>query len=54
MIRFLGTMPAVSSRDPAAQLLALRGIAGGLSDPSWTWLSDAVTASLDLVEASGG
>jgi hypothetical protein len=52
MIRFLGTMPAFSSSDPAAQLLALRGIAGDLCDPSWTWLSDAVTSYLDLVEAS--
>ena len=52
MIRFLGKMPDFSSSDPAAQLLALRGIAGNLADPSWTWLSDAVTAYLDLVEAS--
>jgi hypothetical protein len=52
MIRFLGQRPDFSSCDPAAQLLALRGIAGDLSDPSWTWLSDAVAAYLDLVEAS--
>jgi hypothetical protein len=52
MIRFLGQAPDVSSGDPAAQLLALRGIAAELSDPSWTWLNDAVTAYLDLVEAS--
>jgi hypothetical protein len=52
MIRFLGKTPDFSSCDPAAQLLALRGIAGDLSDPSWTWLSGAVTAYLDLVEAS--
>jgi hypothetical protein len=50
MIRFLGQMPDFSAADPAAQLLALRSIAGDLSDPSWTWLSDAVTAYLDLVE----
>jgi predicted nucleotidyltransferase len=52
MIRFLGKMPGFSSCDPAAQLLALRGIAEDLSDPSWTWLSDAVAAYLGLVEAS--
>jgi Nucleotidyltransferase domain len=52
MIRFLGRMPGFSSGDPAAQLLALRGIAGDLSDPSWTWLGDAVTSYLGLVEAS--
>jgi hypothetical protein len=33
-------------------LLALRGIADDLSDPSWTWLSEAVTSYLGLVEAS--
>ena len=52
MIRFLGKMPGFSSPNPAAQLLALRGIAGDLSDPSWSWLSDAVTSYLDLVEAT--
>jgi hypothetical protein len=52
MIRFLGKMPDFSSGDPPAQLLALRGIAGDLSDPSWSWLSDAVTSYLDLVEAT--
>lgn len=52
MIRFLGKMPDFSAGDPSAQLLALRGIAAGLADPSWTWLSDAVTAYLDLVEAT--
>jgi hypothetical protein len=52
MIRFLGTMPDFNDADPSAQLLALRGIAADLSDPSWTWLSDAVTSYLDLVEAS--
>ena len=52
MIRFLGKLPGFDSRDPAAQLLALRGIARDLADPSWAWLSDAVTAYLDLVEAS--
>ena len=52
MIRFLGEMPAFSARDPAAQLRALRGIAAALADPSWAWLSDAVAAYLDLVEAT--
>jgi hypothetical protein len=52
MIRFLGKMPDFSACDPAAQLLALRSIAGDLSDPSWTWLSDAVTSYLDLIEAT--
>lgn len=52
MIRFLGQAPDFSDDDPSAQLLALRGIAAGLADPSWTWLSDAVTAYLELVEAT--
>lgn len=52
MIRFLGKMPDFSACDPSAQLHALRRIAGDLSDPSWIWLSDAVTSYLDLVEAS--
>jgi hypothetical protein len=52
MIRFLGEMPDFSARDPSAQLRALRSIAKDLSDPSWTWLSDAVASYLDLVEAS--
>lgn len=52
MIRFLGQAPDFSDGEPSAQLLALRGIAAGLADPSWTWLSDAVTAYLDLVEAT--
>jgi len=52
MIRFLGQVPGFSAREPAAQLRALRGIAGDLSDPSWKWLSDAVASYLDLVEAS--
>jgi hypothetical protein len=52
MIQFLGTTPDFGDADPAAQLLALRGIAEDLSDPSWTWLSDAVTSYLDLVEAA--
>ena len=52
MIRFLGKMPDFSACDPSAQLLALRSIARNLSDPSWTWLSEAVTSYLDLVEAS--
>jgi hypothetical protein len=50
MIRFLGQVPDVSADDPPAQLLALRAIAAGLSDPSWTWLSDAVSSYLDLVQ----
>jgi hypothetical protein len=52
IIQFLGAMPDFGDADPAAQLLALRSIAGDLSDPSWTWLSDAVTAYLDLVESA--
>ena len=52
MIRFLGRNPDYEVREPAAQLLALRDIAGGLSDPSWAWLSDAVASYLDLVEAT--
>jgi len=52
MIGFLGAMPDFRADDPAAQLLALRGIAAGLSGPSRTWLSDAVAAYLDLVEAT--
>ena len=52
MIRFLGSTPDFSARDPAAQLLALRGIAGDLADPSWTWLNDAVASYLNLVEAN--
>ena len=52
MIRFLGKMPDFNHADPSAQLLALRSTARDLSDPSWTWLSDAVTSYLDLVEAS--
>jgi hypothetical protein len=52
MIRFLGKMPDAGAGGPAAQLLALRGIAADLADPSWAWLSDAVLAYLDLVEAT--
>ena len=52
MIRFLAAMPELRTGDTAAQLSALRGIAASLSDPSWTWLSDAVASYLDLVEAS--
>jgi len=52
MIRFLGKMPAFSAGDPAAQLRVVRRIAADLSDPSWAWLSDAVSSYLDLVEAS--
>ena len=52
MIRFLGKMPDFSACNSAAQLLALRSVAGDLADPSWTWLSDAVTSYLNLVEAN--
>ena len=52
MIGFLGKMPDVGADDPAAQLQALRSIAAELSDPSWTRLSHAVAAYLDLVEAT--
>jgi hypothetical protein len=52
MIRFLGKAPDFNDADPAAQLLTLRSIAGNLSDPSWAWLSDAVTSYLDMVEAT--
>jgi Nucleotidyltransferase domain len=52
MIRFLGRNSDDDIRDPAAQLLALREIAVGLSDPSWAWLSAAVASYLDLVEAT--
>jgi len=52
MIRFLGRIPDFSAQDPAAQLLALRGIAAGLADPDSAWLSDAVASYLDLVEAT--
>jgi Nucleotidyltransferase domain len=54
MIRFLGEAPGFTEEDPAAQLRALRVIAGNRSDPSWAWLSDAVSAHLDLVEAALG
>ncbi len=52
MMRFLGQVPDFTDEDPAAQLRALRGIARDLSDPSWAWLSHAVTAYLDIVEAA--
>jgi hypothetical protein len=52
MIRFLGQVPDFADEHPVAQLRAIRVIAGDLSDPSWAWLSDAVTAYLDLVEAT--
>lgn len=51
MIRFLGQHD-FSDQDPAAQILALRGIAKDLSSPSWRHLGDAVTSYLDLVEAT--
>ena len=50
MIRFLGRRPDFSDPDPAAQLGALRSIAGDLSSPSWRQLGDAVASYLDLVE----
>jgi predicted nucleotidyltransferase len=52
MIRFIGQNPGFGAQDPAAQLLALRSIARGLSDPGWARLSNAVTSYLDLVEAT--
>jgi hypothetical protein len=52
MIRFLGQRPDFNDPDPAAQILALRGIANDLSSPSWRQLGHAVAAYLDLVEAS--
>ena len=52
MIRFLGHRHDFSDRDPAAQILALRGIAKDLSSPAWPHLGDAVTSYLDLVEAT--
>jgi Nucleotidyltransferase domain len=52
MIRFLGHRHDFNDRDPAAQILALRGIAKDLSSPSLRHLGDAVTSYLDLVEAT--
>lgn len=52
MIRFLGQDPHFADEDPAAQLSALRAIAVSLSDPAWAWLGVAVSAHLDLVEAT--
>jgi hypothetical protein len=52
MIRFLGHRRDFSDRDPAAQILALRGIAKDLSSPAWGRLGDAVAAYLDLVEVN--
>jgi hypothetical protein len=52
MIRFLGETPDFNSDNPTAQLATLRRIAEDLADPSWTWLSDAVTSYLDLVETT--
>ena len=52
MIRFLGQQRDFNDPDPAAQILALRGIANDLSSPSWRQLSDAVVSYLDLVEAT--
>jgi hypothetical protein len=52
MIRFLGQRRDFNDRDPAAQILALRGIAKDLSAPSRSRLGDAVASYLDLVEAT--
>jgi hypothetical protein len=52
MIRFLGQRRDFNDQDPAAQILALRGIAKDLSSPSWGQLGDAVASYLDLVEAT--
>jgi hypothetical protein len=52
MIRFLGQRGDFNGQDPAAQILALRGIAKDLSSPSWGQLGDAVASYLDLVEAT--
>jgi len=52
MIRFLGQRRDFNDGDPAAQILALRGIAKDLSSPSWGQLGDAVTSYLDLVEVT--
>ena len=52
MIRFLGQRHDFNDHDPAAQLLALRGIAKDLSSPSWGQLGDAVASYLGLVEAT--
>jgi hypothetical protein len=52
MIRFLGQRRDFTDHDPAAQLLALRGIAKDLSSPSPGQLGDAVASYLDLVEAT--
>ncbi len=52
MIRFLVDRPDFAVDDPAGQLQALREVTAGLSDPSWSWLVDAVGAHLDLVEVT--
>ena len=52
MIRFLGQRHDFNDHDPAAQLLALRGIAKDLSSPSPGQLGAAVASYLDLVEAT--
>jgi hypothetical protein len=51
-IRFLCQRRDFNDNDPAAQILALRGIAKDLSSPSWGQLGDAVSSYLDLVEAT--
>ena len=52
MIRFLGQRRDFNDDDPAAQILALRGMAKDLSSPAWGQLGDAVSSYLDLVEAT--
>jgi Nucleotidyltransferase domain len=55
MIRLIGSDPGYQDLEPSRQLDRLRAITGQLSDPSdrsWAWLTDAVTAYLDLVERS--
>jgi len=51
MIRFLGRRD-FTSQDPAAQVVALRGIAKDLSSPPLAQFGDAVESYLDLVEAA--
>lgn len=55
MIRFIGSDPGYQDLEPSAQLDTLRGITrrlSDLSDRSCGWLTDSVTAYLDLVGRS--
>jgi len=55
MIRFIGRDPGYQDLEPSSQLDRLRAITRQLSDPSdcsCAWLTDAVSAYLDLVERS--